>query len=491
MTPHHYLACDLGAESGRLMLGTLADGRLTLEEIHRFPNVVQRQGESMHWDITQLFAELKTGLRKIAARKLTIASISTDSWGLDYVLLDVQGEIITPTFHYRDPRTARGVERVFSLTKWEDVFAETGIQFMAINTLYQLAAEAPERLQKARLLLSVADAFNYLLCGNAAVEESMASTFQLYNPRIRTWSDYLIHLLKLPRAIFPAIVSSGTNLGPVKHDLAEELALKNLQVIATCSHDTGAAVAAVPASGRNWAYISSGTWSLLGVELRQPVLTETCRQHNFTNEIGYDGAVRLLKNIVGLWVVQECRRQWATDGNDIDYGTLTQLAAGAAPFQAVLDLTDPRFVAPGDMPEKIAAFCRETNQSAPQSPGDITRCVLESLALLYAHTLRQAESVSGLSAEMLHIMGGGSQNRLLNQFTANATGQKVVAGPVEATALGNVIVQAVTLGHLASLSTAREVVRDSFAVETYQPQDTAAWTQAAERLHAMMDRAQS
>jgi rhamnulokinase len=486
MTTHHNLACDLGAESGRLMLGSLQDGRISLEEIHRFPNPVQRIGDSLRWDIPQLFEELKAGLRLVAQRKLPFASISTDSWGLDYVLLDAKGELISPTFHYRDPRTKQGVDRVFSLTKWENVFAETGIQFMPINSLYQLAAESPERLQSARLLLSVADAFNYFLSGNATVEESMASTFQLYNPRERTWSDYLINLLGLPRTIFPQVVSSGTNLGPIKHDLAEELSLKHLQVIATCSHDTGAAVAAVPAQGKNWAYLSSGTWSLLGVELERPVLTDLCRTHNFTNELGYGGTVRLLKNIVGLWVIQECRRQWAAEGNDIDYGTLTKLAADAAPFAAILNLTDPRFVAPGDMPAKIAAFCRETNQPEPVTPGAITRAVLESLALMYDRTLRQVEEVSGLKTEVLHIVGGGSQNRLLNQFAANATGRTVIAGPVEATALGNVIVQAITLGHIPSLAAARELIGTSFVVETYQPADREAWQAASRKLAALL-----
>lgn len=485
MTAKHYLACDLGAESGRLMLGTLQEGHLRLEEIHRFANPVTRQGDSMRWDIALLFNELKAGLRKATKRKLSFDSISTDSWGLDYVLIDAQGELITPTFHYRDPRTKQGVERVFSLTKWENVFAETGIQFMAINSLYQLATESKERLAKTRLLLSVADAFNYFLCGTATVEESMASTFQLYNPRTRAWSDYLIRLLNLPREAFPQIVSSGTRLGPIKHDLAEELGLGDIPVIATCSHDTGAAVAAVPAQGRNWAYISSGTWSLLGVELPKPILTDICRQHNFTNEIGYGGTVRLLKNIVGLWVVQECRRYWSEAGNHIDYGTLTQLAAEAPAFQAVVDLTDSRFVAPGDMPNKIASFCRETGQAAPSTPGGIIRCVLESLALVYARTLQQVEEVSGLKTDTLHIIGGGSQNKLLNQFAANATGRKVIAGPVEATALGNVIVQAITLGHLNSLSHAREVIAKSFAVETYQPQDTASWQMAAETLQRL------
>ncbi|MCD6049110.1 MAG: rhamnulokinase, partial [Verrucomicrobia bacterium] len=268
----------------------------------------------------------------------------------------------------------------------------------------------------------------------------------------------------------------------------EELSLKNLQVIATCSHDTGAAVAAVPARGQNWAYLSSGTWSLLGVELNRPVLTDLCRTHNFTNELGYGGTVRLLKNIVGLWVIQECRRQWAAEGNDIDYGTLTKLAADAPPFTSILDLTDKRFVAPGDMPAKIATFCRETHQPAPTSPGAIARCVLESLALMYDRTLRQAEAVSGLKTEVLHIVGGGSQNKLLNQFAANATGRTVIAGPVEATALGNVILQAITLGHIPTLAAARTLIATSFAVETYQPTEREAWRVAARKLEQLIEK---
>jgi rhamnulokinase len=478
-----HLAIDLGAESGRLMLGTFADGKVSLEELHRFPNTPLRVGDSLHWNIEALFAEVKVGLRKAAALKVLFSSISTDSWGLDYVLFDARGEIISPTFHYRDPRTARGVERVRGLVPWPEVFDETGLQFMPINTIYQLAAETPERLRTLKQLLPVADAFNFQLCGVARAEESLASTTQLYNPHTRDWSARLLNALELARGIFPPIVPSGTVLGPLKTELARELDLSPMPVIAGCSHDTGAAVAAVPAYGEDWAYLSSGTWSLLGAELSSPLLTEQCREFNFTNEIGYGGSVRLLKNIVGLWIVQECRREWARAGTDYDYATLMKLAAEASPFMALIDPDDPRFLAPGEMPEKIAAYCRETDQLVPPTPGDIIRCVLESLAQLYARTFTKLETLTGRKFTRLHIVGGGSRNELLNQFTANALGVPVLAGPVEATALGNVLVQAIALGHVPSLAAARKLVADSFPLARYEPCDGELGTAQARRLN--------
>ena len=299
MTTHH-LACDLGAESGRLMLGTLDAGKLTLEEVHRFPNTPIKVGESLHWNIPMLFEELKTGLKKAAARKLPIASISCDAWGVDYLLFAADGSLMSPTFHYRDPRNPRVVEKVHKVVSWKTIFAETGIQFMAINTLYQLAAETPERLAQADRLLLIGDGVNYLLSGVAKTEQSIASTTQLYNPCNQAWSTKLIRALGFPEKLFSSIVSSGTQLGTLKRELAEGAGLAATEVIATCSHDTGAAVAAVPSSGKNWAYVSSGTWSLMGVELTEPVITDDCRKFNFTNEIGYGGTIRLLKNISGL-----------------------------------------------------------------------------------------------------------------------------------------------------------------------------------------------
>jgi len=482
----HYLACDLGAESGRLMLGTIANGQLKLEEVHRFPNAPVKADGSLHWNIPQLFSELKAGLKKAAALKLPIASISTDSWGVDYILYDARGQIMPPVFHYRDARTTQGVANTKAKVTWETIFAETGIQFMALNTIYQMAAEPGERFAKAKQLLLIGDAFNHYLCGVARAEESLASTTQLYNPRTRNWSKKLLGALNLPERVFPRIVPSGAKLGRLKANLAKDVGLQPIDVIASCSHDTGAAVAAVPGSGSNWAYLSSGTWSLMGVEWPQPILTDTCRELNFTNEIGFGGSIRLLKNIIGLWLVQECRRDWAKAGQDYDYPALARLAAEAKPFVTLINPTDPRFLSPDDMPAKIAAQCRQTGQPAPATPGAMVRAILESLALLYRRTLKQIEQLTGQRIERLHIVGGGSRNELLNQFAANATRIEVLAGPVEATAIGNILVQAIALGHLPSLAAARIVVRDSNPVSVVRPRDAAAWQKACQQFERLM-----
>ncbi|MBI3417277.1 MAG: rhamnulokinase [Verrucomicrobia bacterium] len=484
----HYLACDLGAESGRLMLGTLDGSRLELEEIHRFTNTPLRLDGSLQWNIPLLFDELKIGLRLIASRKIPIQSIGCDAWGVDYVLFDDAGKIISPTFHYRDDRCARGVEAAYSKINWPAIFAETGIQFIPINTIFQLAAESSKRLARARRLLMIGDAFNFLLSGVAKIEESMASTSQLYNPRTRNWSARLLDTLNLPAKIFPEIVSSGTRLGKLLPSIATETGLPPIEVIATCAHDTAAAVAAVPTSGGNWAYISSGTWSLMGAELSSPIISDACRELNFTNEIGFGGTVRLLKNIVGLWIVQECRREWSRAGDELDYAMLASLAAESPPFASLINPADARFAKPGEMPAKIAAFCRETSQPAPTTPGATIRCVLESLALLYRKTRNQIEQLIGKKLERLHVVGGGGRNGLLNQFTANALQIPVLAGPVEATAAGNVLVQAIALGDVSSLAAARKIVADSTAIQTFLPCETALWNQANERFERLLER---
>lgn len=485
MQPHHHLACDLGAESGRLILGTLTEGRLELEEIHRFPNgAVSREG-SLNWDIDALTASIREGLAKVGRRGLPVESISTDSWGVDYVLVDRDGRILKPVYHYRDARCQRGLQRVHACVSQETIFEETGIQFMAINTLFQLASEAPERLAGAGQLLMIADAFNFLMSGVARVEVSNASTSQIYNPVTRTWSARLIDALGFPRGLFPDIVPSGTRLGMLKPEWTAAMGSAGFPVIAGCSHDTGAAVVAVPATTENgaktsppdWAYLSSGTWSLLGCELPQPNLTPACREANFTNEIGYGNSVRLLKNIAGLWLVQECRRAWAAEGIELSYAELAALAEAAEPFRSLLHPADDRFVAPGGMPQRIAAFCSETGQPVPRTPGEFVRCCLESLALAYAENLSQLANVVGTRFRTLHIVGGGSQNRLLNQLAADACGVQVLAGPVEATAAGNVLVQSICLGHVPSLAHARQIVRNSFPVHAFSPGPSAPWTE--------------
>ncbi len=483
--PKHYLACDLGAESGRLIHGQIADQQLSLTELHRFPNRPIRSDNSIHWDIPSLIGEVEAGLRIAAQTGLPFQSISCDSWGVDYLLLDESEQIISPTFHYRDPRTARGMENTLSRTDWPTIFDETGIQMMPLNALIQLAAETPERLKQSRTIVGVGDGFNFLLGGRPVVEISMASTFQLYNPRTRSWSEKLLEAMEFPAGMFPEVVASGTRIGQLTPRLQEATGLGPIDVIATCSHDTGAAVAAVPAEGDDWAYLSSGTWSLMGVERTDPVLTDACRDLNFTNEIGYGNSIRLLKNISGLWLLQESKRAWSEAGTDLDYGEITRLGEQAEPFRSLIDPMDPHFVAPDHMPAAIQAFCRETQQPEPQDPGAVTRCILESLALLYRQTMDELETLTGQPLRKLHIVGGGSKNQLLNQLTANAIQRPVVTGPVEATAAGNIVIQALSSGDLTDLKAARALVRASHTLQTIEPTDGDSWNQAAERFKAL------
>jgi rhamnulokinase len=480
MSTHHYIACDLGAESGRVMLGTLADGKLSLEEVHRFGNGPVTIAGTMRWDVLRLYDELKAGIRKVAGRGIKVESLSTDSWGVDYVWLKDNEPLLTAPYHYRDARTDGGYERAFAVVPKEEIFAESGIQFMTLNTLYQLHADAQRRpwvFKSADRFLCIGDYFNYLFSGIAKAEVSLASTTQLYNPKKKKWSKPLLKKFGLPAKRFPEIVPSGTVLGPA----LPELGLGEAKVIATCSHDTGAAVAAVPGEGRGWAYLSSGTWSLLGIEAKKPIITDASREANFTNEVGYGHSIRFLKNIVGLWILQECRREWAKAGTEYDYATLGRLAGEAAPLQALINPNADRFLKPGDMPAKIAAYCRETGQQPPATPGATARCILESLALLYAKTIADMSRITGQEIKRLHIVGGGSKNELLNQFAANATGLPVITGPVEGTAIGNILIQAIALGHLPDLTALRQVVRDSFPVTKFAPQDTAPWQVAGQR----------
>jgi rhamnulokinase len=482
----HYLACDLGADSGRVMLGTLDNGKITVEELHRFPNGPVKTSGALHWNFAGLLDQLKIGLKKAAALNLPIASISTDSWGVDYVLYDDRGLVMTPVWCYRDSRTAYGVENVRAKVDWPTTYAETGIQFMGLNTIYQLGAEPAERLARAKQLLLIGDAFNYFCSGVARNEVSLASTTQLYNPQTKTWSAKLLAALKLREDLFAPICPSGTKLGPMKKNLATEVSLPQIEVIASCSHDTGAAVAAVPASGENWAYLSSGTWSLVGVEWPKPVINDQSRSLQFTNEIGFGDSVRLLKNIVGLWIVQECRRFWAKEGKKYDFAALEKLAADAPPFVSLINPDDPRFLSPDDMPKRIAEFCEETGQPVPANHGAYMRCIYESLALFYRVVMRRLERLTGKKIERLHIVGGGSKDMMLNQCAANALKIPVIVGPTECTALGNLLVQAIALGHLPSLAAAREVVRNSFELKTVTPRDSAEWDAAATRFEKLL-----
>ncbi len=488
MSARHYLACDLGAESGRVMLGRLDAGRVALEEVHRFATVAVRLGDSLRWDMLRLWDDIRTGLRKALARDVIVESVSVDSWGLDYVLSGDGQELLSPPYHYRDSRSETHYARARRVPGTECIFGETGIQMMHINMLYQLAAEqerSPRLLALADRFLNIADFVHFLLCGVARAEESLASTTQLYNPTTRNWSERLIGEFGFPRHIFPQIVPSGTVLGPLRPELSTTLGLgadTPLQVVATCSHDTGAAVAAVPAQpGEDWAYLSSGTWSLLGVELPAPRLDAAARALNFTNEAGFGGTTRFLKNIVGLWLLQELRRAWNEAGEPFDYADLSRQAERSPAFGPLIHPGDGRFSKPGGMPQKISAYCHEQGVAAPDSVGATVRCVYESLALQYRRTLEEVESVTGRRITRLHIVGGGSQSSFFNQCIADATGREVVAGPVEATAIGNILLQAVALGHLDSLQSLRDTVRVSFEQQRYLPKQPEAWAAAFDR----------
>jgi rhamnulokinase len=495
MSTHtHYLAIDLGAESGRVMLGTLWEGRLTLEEIHRFSNGAVVIKGSRRWDLLHLYAEIIEGLRKAGARDLAIHSLSSDSWGVDYALMKGSEPFLASPYQYRDERTDGSYERLEDVTR-KEIYAATGIQFMTINTLCQLHTDLlqrPEILKFADRFLLIGDTVNHLLGGDTVAEASLASTTQLFDPATMDWARPLIAKLGLPESIFPKVVPSGTLIGTLTPELQSETRLGPVKIVATCSHDTGAAVAAVPATDEaGWAYLSSGTWSLLGVESAVPVLTEEARNLNFTNEIGYGGTVRLLKNIAGLWILQECMRFWRESGHDHGYSDLLNLALEAPELVSLINPEDPRFLrsggatSSGGMPARIAEYCRETSQPIPQTVGAYARCILESLSLLYRKSLTELEQLTGKTINRLHIVGGGTRNELLNQCAASATGRRVITGPVEATAAGNILIQALAGGVVSSLAEARQIVARSFPQNTYAPQDAPLWEATYQKFQSL------
>ena len=480
----HYAAVDLGAESGRVMLARLAGAALTLAEVHRFPNLPVRtpaglgQPDTLHWDVLRLWAEIQQGLG-LAAQQAggRLAGVGVDAWGVDFALLDRNDHLLGNPVHYRDTRTDGMLEAAFQRVPRAEIFERTGIQFMPINTLYQLLAlsrRGAPALEAARRFLTIPDLFNFWLSGRAVNEFSNATTTQCYDPRAADWARPMLERLGIPTAMFGEIVPPGTVLGPAR----PALGLGGTPIIAPACHDTGSAVAAVPAGPEPVIYLSSGTWSLMGVEAPAPVITARSLAYNFTNEGGVGGTFRLLKNIMGLWLVQECRRAWQGQGRDYAYAELAQLAEAAPAFGPIVVPDDNRFLAPGDMPERLRAYCRETGQPAPETPGALIRCALESLALEYRWVAERLDELAGRPHPVIHIIGGGAQNALLNQLTADATGRTVVAGPVEATALGNVLVQALALGHLESLAAGRALVRAAFPVQTYSPRPADAWEAA-------------
>lgn len=480
-----YLAVDLGAESGRAIVATLDGDRLTLNEVHRFGNGPVRLPDGIHWDVLRLWSEIKTGIAAAIKGGGNPAGIGLDAWGVDFALLDKNGALLGNPFHYRDARTDGLVDEAFKRVPRAEIFAQTGIQFMQLNTLYQLfsmsLAKSP-LFDVAETFVTIPDLFNYWLSGNVANEFTIATTTQCFNPLTRDWAKGMLETFGIPSRLFGPVTQPGTLLGALLPEVSEETGAGAIQVVAPACHDTGSAVAAVPAQNQDFAWISSGTWSIMGAEARQPALGERPLTYNFTNEGGVAGTWRLSKNLMGLWPVQECRRYWRAHGEDLRYDEMTRLAAEARPFLAVIDPDADLFFHPGDMPEKIRRACVDTGQTLPQTKGEMVRVALESLALKYRLTLEQVEDLSGKRLEPIHIIGGGTKNRLLNQFTADCTGRAVVTGPVEATAIGNVLMQAVALGQLDSINEARDVVRKSFEVESYLPAGRAGWEDAYGRL---------
>ena len=489
-----YLALDLGAESGRGMLGRFDGDRLALEEVHRFPNGPVRMLDTLHWDVPRLYEEMKIALRKASDGRAGLDGVGVDTWGVDFGLVGRGETLLGNPVHYRDPRTEGMMEAAFGLVPRERIYEITGLQFLPINTLYQLMAlkaRGSPLLEVAESLLMIPDLFGWLLTGRRAAERTNASTTQLLDPRAGTWSEELCRALGLDRSILPELINPGTELGPLRRSVAEELGIVGpLRVLVPGTHDTASAVAAVPTRGTgqgppDWCYLSSGTWSLLGVEVPGPIINEATLRGNFTNEGGVAGTTRLLKNIMGLWLVQECRRTWARLGRDYSYDELIARARQAPPFATLVDPDDPSFLAPGDMPGRLASQATRTGQAVPVDEGAFVRSALEGLALAYRRTIRQVESILGTTIRAVHVVGGGSRNALLCQFAADACGVPVIAGPVEATAAGNVLLQAMARGRIGSLADARAIVLASFPVDTYEPRDRAAWDEAAGRFEGI------
>jgi rhamnulokinase len=502
MANKNYVAIDLGAESGRAVVGSFdaQHGQLTLHEAHRFRNGPVRAAGHLHWDVLRLFEDIQNGLELATKQCGEIASLGIDTWGVDFCLLDRTGALIGNPYHYRDHRTDGVMDRLFARVPRAEVFQATGIQFMQINTLYQLYAMALEgspALDAADTLLMIPDLLNYWLTGVKLGEYTIATTTQFYDSRANTWATGLLEKLGLPTHIMPRVIQPATELGSLLPAVADPLDLhctqrRGVKVIAPACHDTGSAVAAVPADVEHvvhntYAYISSGTWSLMGTVAPEPIINDLTHDYNFTNEGGVSGTIRLLKNIAGLWLVQECRRAWARAGDELSYADITSLAEQSKPFQAFVNPDHGSFLNPDDMPRAIQAFCQSTGQAVPTDRGSLVRVALESLACKYRLTLDQLEKIMGHRLEVIHIVGGGSQNQLLCQFAADACARPVYAGPVEATALGNVLAQAIAGGACASWAEARQIVRASFPLKTYEPRDTAAWDQAYRQFEQVIE----
>lgn len=479
------LAIDLGASSGRGIIGRFDGEHLTLEENHRFPNEPVITAGSFNWDILRIFHEIKASIRKCAlSDDKDIASIGIDTWGVDYGLLDKNGRLLGNPYHYRDSRTDDILDYAFGIMSKDEMYKINGIQTMNFNTLFQLAAELrdnPERLAVADKLLFMPDLLNYFLTGVKQTEYTIASTGALLDAAKRNWSDEIIRRFGIPKSLFTGIVKPCTAVGGLLPQVREDIGDIAPQVVSVGSHDTASAVVAVPAKGNDFVYISSGTWSLMGTEISEPAITDATKLYDFTNEGGVSGKIRLLKNIMGLWLEQESRRQWIREGKTVTYDQLSDMAVASKPLACIINPDDPSFTAPGNMPRRIADYCRRTGQHVPESMGEIVRCIFDSLALKYRFTVEKIDEIKGTRTPFINIVGGGTKEAPLCRFAADACARPVYAGPVEATAIGNLVAQAMAAGEIADLAQARHMIRNSFEITMYEPHDTEMWDEGYAR----------
>ncbi|MCC6581748.1 MAG: rhamnulokinase [Phycisphaeraceae bacterium] len=495
MTTQGYVAFDLGAESGRAMLATLDGQKLQLEEIHRFANLPQRLPSGLHWNLIDLWANLVEGLRKTgqatAGKGIELASLGVDTWGVDFGLIGRSGQLLGLPFAYRDDRNPPAMEKVFASLGADAIYRITGIQHMPFNSIYQLVAQhdaEPGLLAQVDRMLFMPDLLHYFFSGNAVNEATIASTSQMVNPISGQWATKLLTDLGLPHGFLGTIVPAGTKIGLLRKDVAQLAGVGALDVTVPGSHDTASAIAAVPVDVQkhpDWAYISSGTWSLIGAELDQPVVNDASAKANYTNERGVAGKIRFLKNVAGLWLVQECRRDLARQGQDFDYATLAKLAGEAEPFRTLIDPDHAPFASPGDMLAKMRRFAQDTSQPHPETPGQFVRACLESLALTYRVVLDRLDEMLHRKTQVLHIVGGGGRNTLLNQMTADAVGRPVIVGPFEATAIGNALTQAIGRGQVRDLAHLRSIVSASFDPQTFAPRNAAAMDKQLPRFLAL------
>ena len=490
MKQYSFLAFDLGATSGRTILGTLNEGKLQMKELTRFPNQILELGGHFYWNIYSLYAHLKAGMVAAAKEDVEIESIGIDTWGVDFAFLGSDGQMLGMPYAYRDPHTMGAPEEYFEkIMSRKEVYEATGIQVMNFNSLYQLYAMKRDKsslLAAAKEALFIPDALSYMLTGKKVVEYTIASTSQMLNPRTKKFEKELLEKMGVDPELFGQIVMPGYVIGELTDTLASETGLGKIPVVAVAGHDTASAVAAVPAKNEKFAYLSSGTWSLMGIEVKDPIITEETMRLNITNEGGVEGTTRLLKNITGMWILEQCIKEWKKEAIEYTYPEIVKMARDAEPFQSFIDPDDASFANPKSMIAAIKEFCTKSGQKVPRNHSELIRCIFESLALKYKNVLDKFRSLAPFPIERLHIIGGGAKNRLLNQFTANATGVTVVAGPSEGTAIGNIMLQARAAGCVNSLQEMRNMISEAIEIETFTPEDTDAWNAAYEKIKGLI-----